>query len=149
MLHFTPSERLNDPEGRPYFLWDCDLTLSEFETRLRVSDPEARAYLIGKLMRQAKPDDVFLFVRPRVIRELWPRLTRYLGRTRDFWTWLFDTWERQGRSSPALGQLRVGGQEQVCTVDLVAEPLGSVELAVQVEVGVSPSWRVLPRGETR
>ena len=47
-------------------------------------------------MRQAKPDDVFLFVRPSAIRELWPRLLRYLGRTREFWTWLFDTWEAQG-----------------------------------------------------
>ena len=56
----------------------------------------ARAYLVGKLMRQAKPDDVFLFVRPREIRELWPRLTRYLGRTREFWSWLFETWEGQG-----------------------------------------------------
>lgn len=48
-------------------------------------------------MRQAKPDDVFLFVRPREIRDLWPRLDRYLGRTREFWTWLFETWEGQGR----------------------------------------------------
>jgi hypothetical protein len=48
-------------------------------------------------MRQAKPDDVFLFVRPRVIRELWPKLTCYLGRSRQFWTWLFETWETQGR----------------------------------------------------
>lgn len=97
MLSFTPPERQTDPLGRPYFLWDCDLTLDEFETRLRDSDPEVRAYLVAKLMRQAKPDDVFLFVRPREIRELWPRLLPYLGRTREFWSWLFDTWEAQGR----------------------------------------------------
>jgi hypothetical protein len=97
VLSFTPSERLTDPQGRPYFLWDCELTLAQFERALQDPDPEARAYLIGKLMRQAKPDDVFLFVRPRMIRALWPRLTRYLGRTREFWTWLFDTWECQGR----------------------------------------------------
>lgn len=30
---------------------------------LRDPDPDVRAYLVGKLMRQAKPDDVFLFVR--------------------------------------------------------------------------------------
>ena len=97
VLHFTPAERLTDREGRPYFLWDCSLTLTEFQRALEDANPEVRAYLVGKLMRQAKPDDVFLFVRPRVIRDLWPRLTRYLGRTRDFWTWLFETWERQGR----------------------------------------------------
>lgn len=97
MLSYTPWERLADPQDRPYFLWDCDLTLSRFREGLADPDPEVRAYLIGKLMRQAKPDDVFLFVRPREIRDLWPRLTRYLGRTREFWSWLFETWEGQGR----------------------------------------------------
>jgi hypothetical protein len=48
--------------------------------------------------RQAKPDDVFTFVSPREIRELWPRLERYLGRSRSFWTWLFERWDAQGRS---------------------------------------------------
>ena len=97
VLSFTPSDRLSDTQGRPYFLWDCCLTLAQFRERLDDPDPEVRAYLVGKLMRQAKPDDVFLFVRPRQIRELWPRLLRYLGRTREFWSWLFETWERQGR----------------------------------------------------
>jgi hypothetical protein len=93
----TPEQIMTDAQDRPYFLWDCDLTLDEFRRRLEDPDPEVRAYLVGKLMRQAKPDDVFLFVRPRSIRELWPRLTRYLGQTRGFWTWLFETWEAQGR----------------------------------------------------
>jgi hypothetical protein len=97
VLCYTPSERLADAHGRPYFLWDCDLTLMQFREGLADPDPEVRAYLIGKIMRQAKPDDVFLFVGPREIRDLWPRLTRYLGRTREFWSWLFETWEGQGR----------------------------------------------------
>jgi hypothetical protein len=97
VLSFTPPERLTDDANRPYFLWDCDLTLTEFQRGLEDPDPEVRAYLIGKLMRQAKPDDVFLFVKQREIRALWPSLTRYLGRTRGFWSWLFETWEGQGR----------------------------------------------------
>lgn len=97
VLSYTPSERLADAQDRPYFLWDCDLTMSQFREGLEDPDPEVRAYLVGKLMRQAKPDDVFLFVRPREIRDLWPKLIRYLGRTREFWSWLFETWERQGR----------------------------------------------------
>lgn len=103
MLSFTPAERLTDPQGRPYFLWDCDMTLAQFQQRLQDADPEVRAYLVGKLMRQAKPDDVFLFVRPGVIRELWPRLRPYLGRTREFWTWLFETWEHQGSTAEIDG----------------------------------------------
>lgn len=97
MLSYTPSERLSDEQDRPYFLWDCGLTLTQFREGLANPDLDVRAYLVGKLMRQAKPDDVFQFVRPREIRDLWPRLTRYLGRTREFWSWLFETWEAQGR----------------------------------------------------
>jgi hypothetical protein len=92
----TRPELLVDQAGRPYFLWDDDLTLADFRERLRDPDADVRAYYIGKLMRQAKPDDVFTFVTPREIRALWPRVLRHLGRTRDFWTWLFAKWERQG-----------------------------------------------------
>lgn len=85
-----------DREGHPYFLWDSEMTLDEFRAGLRDPDPEIRAYLVGKLMRQAKPDDVFTFVSAREIRTLWPRLERYLGKTREFWTWLFEAWESGG-----------------------------------------------------
>lgn len=97
MVNPTPAQYLADRNGRPYFLWDCQLTLEQFERGLRDPDSEVRAYLVGKLMRQAKPDDVFSFVSPRTIRELWPHLERYLGQSREFWTWLFERWESQGR----------------------------------------------------
>lgn len=92
----TPRERLLDAQGRPYFLWDTDLTLGEFRARLVDEDPGVRAYFVAKLMRQARPDDVFEFVSPRAILEQWPLITRHLGRTRAFWVWLFDAWERLG-----------------------------------------------------
>lgn len=96
MLNPTPSELLTDEQGRPYFLWDCDLTLDDLRQRLQDPDPYVRAYFTGKLMRQAKPDDVFQFVSAHTIRELWPQLEPYLGNTREFWAWLFATWESQG-----------------------------------------------------
>lgn len=68
------------------------MTLDEFQRRLREENPEGRAYLIGKLMRQAKPDDVFTFVKADEIVELWPLLERYLGRQRPFWSWLLGYW---------------------------------------------------------
>lgn len=97
MLNPTPSSKMVDQEQRPYFLWDCDLDLEQFQQRLRSSNPEVRAYFIGKLMRQAKPDDVFEFVSARTIREMWPHLEKFLGNKRDFWEWLFSVWETQGR----------------------------------------------------
>jgi len=68
------------------------MTLVRFREILAEDDVEARAYLIGKLMRQAKPDDVFQFVTVSDIRADWPRIERYLGKTRPFWTWLLEQW---------------------------------------------------------
>jgi hypothetical protein len=96
LLNRTPPERMVDALGRPYFLWDVDMTLEVFLERLRDANPETRAHALGKLLRQAKPDDVFTFVTPAEIRESWPRVEPYLGRTREFWRWLLDTWEEQG-----------------------------------------------------
>ena len=87
----TPRAKMIDDAGRPYFLWDTDMTLEEFELRMRDSDPEVRAFLTGKLMRQARPDDVFEFVGLQEIMDLWPLLERYLGKTRPFWTWIRET----------------------------------------------------------
>jgi hypothetical protein len=96
MLAPTPRERLVDPQGRPYFLWDVDMTLDEFEQALHDEPSPARAYLIGKLMRQAKPDDALQFVSAQEMADLWPSIERYLGRSRPFWNWLLEQWERRG-----------------------------------------------------
>ncbi len=96
VLNPTPDHLLVDGRGRPYFLWDLDMSLRRFEELLREGDRDTRAYLVGKLMRQAKPDDVFRFVAPGEIRRLWPHLERFLGGTRAFWRWLLATWSEAG-----------------------------------------------------
>jgi hypothetical protein len=58
-----------DSIGRPYVSWDEDVTLDQFRARLRDPDRAVRAYFLGKLMRQAKPDDVFTFVTLRELEE--------------------------------------------------------------------------------
>ncbi|HVK77533.1 MAG TPA: hypothetical protein VM734_29710 [Kofleriaceae bacterium] len=88
----TPADRLVDARGRPYFLWDEDMTLAVFRERLRDPDPEVRAYFLGKLMRQAKPDDVFSFVTLAEVVAAFPAVERYLGHTREFWSWLLGQW---------------------------------------------------------
>lgn len=95
MLTPTPPAALTDGRGRPYFLWDCDLDVAQFQERLRDPDPDVRAYFLGKLMRQAKPDDVFQFVTLADIRETWPLLVRYLGHARPFWSWVLEAWTHQ------------------------------------------------------
>jgi hypothetical protein len=91
LLNTTPRNVMVDARGRPYFLWDVDMTLQHFEERLRAGDRTTRACLVAKLMRQAKPDDVFTFVTLDQIRDLWPYLQRDLGLTRAFWEWLLRT----------------------------------------------------------
>jgi hypothetical protein len=93
----TPPDRLVDSRGRPYFLWDEDLTLDQFRDRLRDQDPVVRAYFLGKLMRQAKPDDVFTFVSLRELEEQLSAVEPYLGRSRPFWLWLLECWRNPPR----------------------------------------------------
>lgn len=95
----TPPHALVDERGRPYFLWDSDMTLDELRRQLASSDPEVKAYYIGKIMRQAKPDDVFEFVDARTIRSLWSLVVPHLGTRREMWEWLFEGWERIARES--------------------------------------------------
>lgn len=97
-LNQTPEDKLTDSQGRPYFLWDCNLTRSEFEQRLLKSEnPEVRAYFAAKLLRQAKPDDVFLFLSEQDIADLWAPMERYLGNQKPFWGWFLNIREGQGR----------------------------------------------------
>jgi hypothetical protein len=77
-----------EPNARPYFLWWTDTTTGELRRLLASPDPEERAYWMGALLREANTRDVWQFVRPRDIRALWPRLLRYLGRSRMMWAYL-------------------------------------------------------------
>ncbi|MEZ4320699.1 MAG: hypothetical protein R3F61_24675 [Myxococcota bacterium] len=95
MLAPTPDDQLCDAEGRPYFLWDVDLTLADLEARL--ADPDHRAYWLATLLRQAKPDDVFRFVTLDEIARDWDSIERGLGRQRDFWEWRIRRWKTHGK----------------------------------------------------
>lgn len=91
-LNPTRAELLCDRQGRPYFLWDTDLTLARFRELLESADHDTQAYLIAKLMRQAKPDDVFAFTTLTRIREHWTAIVPQLGNKRAFWHWVLDSW---------------------------------------------------------
>jgi hypothetical protein len=82
------SPELLQPATRPYFLWWTDVTVGDLRELLASEDLEVRAYWMGALLREANTRDVWLFVRPAGIRALWPRLIRYLGRSRAMWSYL-------------------------------------------------------------
>ena len=84
------SRELLEPLARPYFLWWTDATVTRFRVHLRDPDPEIRAYWLGALLREANTRDVWLFTSPDEIRREWPRLLRYLGRSRSMWAFLLN-----------------------------------------------------------
>ncbi len=69
------------------------MTDEQFRALLSGAEDERRGVLLGKLMRQAKPDDVFLYISESEIRRSWERLEPHPGRTREFWRWLLETWK--------------------------------------------------------
>ena len=87
---------LSRDDGRPYFLWDEDLTLGEFRRLLRDGPPEERDRLLGKLLREARDTDVWAFVTPREVADALPRIARRVGRRLDFWSFLIQGWQRDG-----------------------------------------------------
>jgi len=89
----TQNSILLDPRGRPYFLWDVDMDLEALERRLADPDPVVSGYFHAKLMREARPEDVFALTTKERIRALWPHLERHLGRSRPYWRWLLEQWE--------------------------------------------------------
>ncbi len=86
---FPPtSEDLLDDATRPYFLWWTKASVGDLKAHLAAPNPEERAYWMGALLREANSRDVWLFTTAAEIRALWPRLIRYLGRSREMWAWL-------------------------------------------------------------
>lgn len=92
MLFPTPPDLLCDPQGRPYFLWDVDLTLAQLHEKLHASDEDERLYWIGAVLRQAKPDDSIVLLGKPIIQWAVPRLAGRLGHHEPMWRWLVDRW---------------------------------------------------------
>ncbi len=87
---------LSREDRRPYFLWDEDVTVAELRAKLAGPDLHERRRLLGKLLREARDSDVWLFVTPAdVAREL-PAVRHRLGRRLPFWEFLLAGWERLG-----------------------------------------------------
>ena len=97
MLNPIPANKLCDRNGRPYFLWDVETTLDEFRLQLVDPDPDVRAHAMGKLMRQARPDDALTLLSLAQIRAEWERVRPYLGNRRAFREWLIPELEQRAK----------------------------------------------------
>jgi hypothetical protein len=91
------SSDLSDPQAVPYFLWDEPMTVAELRARLSSASPPERARLLGKILREARDTDVWLFTTPAEVAGRWNEISRHLGRRREFWQFLLGHWSQQGR----------------------------------------------------
>lgn len=91
------SADLDDPRARPYFLWDePTTTVATFRAALAAASPDDKARLLGKLMREARDEDVWRFTTVDEVRDLFGKIDRHLGRRREFWRYLLAAWQHHG-----------------------------------------------------
>lgn len=88
--------RLDEPDLRPYFLWDEDTSIARLREVLAGPSCAERDRLLGKMLREARDVDVWAFVSPADVAEALPRLQRRIGRRYGFWRWLIDGWRSDG-----------------------------------------------------
>ena len=91
------SSDLSDPQAVPYFLWDEPMTVAELRERLRTASPPERTRLLGKILREARDTEVWMFTTPAEVAKSWSAISRNLGRRRAFWEFLLRSWSQQGR----------------------------------------------------
>jgi hypothetical protein len=88
---------MSDPNGRPYFFWDEDVSVAELRAALEPGrDEHERLRLLGKLLREARDVDVWRFVTPSDVAAALPALGRRVGRRRRFWEFLVSGWRNDG-----------------------------------------------------
>jgi hypothetical protein len=84
-------------DARPYFFWDEDVSVAELLHHLRSGAGYDHDRLLGKMLREARDTDVWLFTTPQHVAEHLDRLQRIIGTRRyPFWRYLIDGWQRDG-----------------------------------------------------
>jgi hypothetical protein len=87
---------LADPSAVPYFMWDEPVTVTEVRRRLASAQRPERTRLLGKILREARDQDVWLFTSPAEVETAWSELAPHLGRRRSFWQFVLTRWKELG-----------------------------------------------------
>lgn len=90
------STDLDDDNAQPSFIWDVPVTVAELRRHLKHQDPRVRAQWMGRVLREARYQDVWRFVTVDEVLEAFPLVRRHLGRMRRFWEWLLEGWYEDG-----------------------------------------------------
>jgi hypothetical protein len=87
---------LHDPRTRPWFLWDEELSVGELRAILADECHPRWAELAAKVMREARDDQVWLFLPVALVVSRYAEVAPRLGRRRAFWDYLLGAWRRHG-----------------------------------------------------
>ncbi len=90
------SSNLADPLAVPYFLWDEPMTVAALRERLHTASLPEATRLLGKILREARDTEVWLFTTPTEVARRWSELVPHLGRRRPFWEFLLHRWREEG-----------------------------------------------------
>ena len=72
------------------------MSVAELRVKLASSSVEERTRLLGKILREARDTDVWQFTTPQDVWLNWDKLSPHLGRRREFWEFLLNSWEKEG-----------------------------------------------------
>lgn len=86
----------NDDSDVPSFFWDRNVTAAQLRTILADPSHPDRLRLLGTLLREARPGEVWNWVTPEEVARALPEVRPFLGRKRDFWEWLIEGWKKLG-----------------------------------------------------
>jgi hypothetical protein len=87
---------LLDPETRPWVLWDEDLSVRELRAILVDERHPRWLALAATVMREARDDQVWLFLPLSRVVARYEDIRPRLGRRRGFWDYLLQAWRRHG-----------------------------------------------------
>lgn len=90
------SHQLDCDDVQPYFVWDVPMIVEELRRLVVHADPKVRARWMARVMREARYQDVWRFLRLTDIVEHYGRIRLHLGRARRLWDFLIEGWRRDG-----------------------------------------------------
>lgn len=72
------------------------MTVAELKKKLASASEEEKMRLLGKVLREARDTDVWVFTSPQEVMLKWEKIERHLGRRRGFWIFLIKRWQELG-----------------------------------------------------
>ncbi|MCI0588990.1 MAG: hypothetical protein L0323_19380 [Planctomycetes bacterium] len=87
---------LADPNTRPWFLWDEDVSVSELRAILGDEAHPRWVELAAKVIREARDDEVWDFLPLARVVARYAEIRPRLGRRRAFWDDLLEGWRADG-----------------------------------------------------